>query len=140
MKQNGTFGRDITTLDSSRTSKNNSVRVQGGNHLLKSIDVVGRTNLLSNEARELSLKMLNRGGKRIDLEHSQKKTIVGAHMINENSQDPTNLEKETLNSNKVPSTKLTNNVQASNVQLYHMKRSSSDQKWISHYDRSKTTD
>ena len=126
MQQGNTFGKEISTLDSSRTSKNNSVRLQGGHHLLKSLDAIGRTNLLSNEARDLSLKLLKRGGKRIDLEHSQKQTIVGAHMINQNSQAPTNLEKETLSSNKVPSTKLTNNVQASNVQLFHMKRSSSD--------------
>ena len=70
-------------LDSSRTSKNNSVRLHGGNQLLKSLDATsGRQNLLTNEARDLSLKLLNRGGKRIDLEHSQKKTIVGAHLIN----------------------------------------------------------
>ena len=43
---------DVKTLDSSRTSKNNSCSIrQDSNNLLKSLDV-GRGQLLTNEARE----------------------------------------------------------------------------------------
>ena len=62
-------------------------------------------------------------------------------MINANSHAPTNLEKETLNSNLVQPTKMTNNVQASNVQLFHQKRSSSDLKWApNQFDRAKAAE
>ena len=59
------------TMDSSRTDNNVTGLSGGHNKLLKSLDV-GRGQLLSHEAREQSLKLLNRGGKRIDLQHSQK--------------------------------------------------------------------
>jgi len=40
--------------------------------------------------------ILNKGGKKIDLNHSQKQSIVGSHLINLNSDNPTNLEKGTV--------------------------------------------
>ena len=49
--------------------------------------------------RAKSLSMLNRGGKKIDMQHSQKQSVVGAHMIQENAKDPTNLEKEKADPN-----------------------------------------
>jgi len=42
--------------------------------------------------------MLNRGGKKIDLNVSNKQTTVGGHLINFNSNDPVNLEKAAVDS------------------------------------------
>ena len=39
------------------------------------------------------MRMINKGGKKIDMNHSQKQSIVGAHLINLNSNEPINLEK-----------------------------------------------
>ena len=49
--------------------------------------------------RAKSLSMLNRGGKKIDMQHAQKQSVIGAHMIQENAKDPTNLEKEKADPN-----------------------------------------
>ena len=82
------------------------------------------------------MKFLNRGGKRMDIANSQKKATVGIHIINENSQDPVNLEKETVNSTKLGHTKLLGQVQSSNVPLFNHLRSASDLKqFASKYDR-----
>ena len=47
------------------------------------------------------MRMLNKGGKKIDMTHSQKQSIVGAHLINLNSNDPVNLEKGSVDSKLV---------------------------------------
>lgn len=54
------------------------------------------------EWRQLSMRILNRGGgKKIDLQHSQKQSIVGNHMLNLNSDDPVNLERGTVEKKEV---------------------------------------
>ena len=72
-----------------------------------------------NEMRDQSLRMLNRGGKKIDMQHSQKQTIVGAHMINENSHEPSHFERGLLDrASLVPAkSKLLNDGMPSHITL-----------------------
>lgn len=41
--------------------------------------------------------MLNKGGKKIDLQHAQKQSVVGAHIITPKYEEPTFLEKGHMN-------------------------------------------
>ena len=63
--------------------------------------------------------MLNRGGKRIDTQHAQKQTVVGAHMLHQNAHDPANLEKTKAGNLLVSRYHTSANTQASNVQIAH---------------------
>ena len=72
--------------------------------------------------------VMNRGGKRIDMNNSQKRSVVGAHMNNPNSHEPYTMEKET--SQGVDNLRYSpiNSNQQSNIQLAHVKRSATDLK------------
>ena len=76
------------------------------------------------DLRDQGANLLNRGGKRIDHQNAQKKTVVGAHIVNENSHEPSNLEKGKLGRDNITS-KAANLISESNVQLSHQKRSGS---------------
>ena len=45
--------------------------------------------------------MLNRGGKKIDLQHSQKQSVVGAHIITPQYNEPTFVEKGHMSGKEV---------------------------------------
>ena len=129
--------RDANTIDSSRTAKNATNVPQAREALNKSLDMgAARGPAVSyKDIREQGALLLNRGGKRIDMHHAQKQTIVGAHIINENSHDPVNLEKGKLDRSNIQS-KAANLIQTSNVQLSHL-RSSSGLKMNTTNDRSR---
>ena len=80
----------------------------------------GGFNLSTNNLKPVSTS-LNRGGKRIDLGNPNKCSIVGAHMINMNSQEPLTLEKETLNRSDLHFEKPKNAAQMSNIRLSYNK-------------------
>ena len=64
--------------------------------------------------------MLNRGGKRINTESKNNQTAVGAHMVNENSYEPQNMEKNTFDRNSVFPTRPVNSAaHSSNINLCH---------------------
>ena len=70
--------------------------------------------------------MLNKGGKRIDMNHQQKQTTVASHIINENSQEPIKLEKGIYKTNgERPLGLGVMQYKDSNVKIGHAARSSS---------------
>jgi len=71
--------RDVHSIDSSRTTQNNTAAPRHNLTLNKSVDLSSKHTQMM---REASLKMLNRGGKKIDLQNPMKKSVLGAHMTN----------------------------------------------------------
>ena len=70
--------------------------------------------------------MLNRGGKRINYQNVTNQTAVGAHMVNENSREPLNLEKNTYDRNSVFPTRPSNSAaHSASINLCHQQRSAS---------------
>ena len=102
-----------STIESTRTAKNKpSNLITGKNRSRYSIGA----------AEPISQKdlMLNKGGKRIDVHHSQKQTVVGNHIVNPNAQEPVNFEKGTVGRDNLQPTAKAN--RGTNVMLSYHKR------------------